>query len=81
MDNTYHGLTVFLQAEAQRLPRVSAAYRFMADPAGTALQVPPTALRPVAPPHDRRSTLAFKAPLPAAAPQVSISFVVGSGAM
>ena len=71
------GLDFFLQAEAQRLPRMSAAYGFMADPAGSALQAPPLGLRPMPTTHDRRSTLASRTTVPAAAPQVSISFTAG----
>lgn len=46
-----------MQAEAQRLPRISAAYSFIAAPPGPALQAPPPPLHPAPYINTRRSTL------------------------
>ena len=46
-----------MQAEAQRLPRMSAAYSFIAAPPGLALQAPPPLQHPVPPINTRRGTL------------------------
>ena len=63
---------VTMQAEAQRLPRMSAAYGFIAAPPGSALQGPHASLHPGPIVNNRRSTL--KPPMPgASSPQVYIS--------
>ena len=46
-----------MQAEAQRLPRMSAAYSFIAAPPGSALQPPPPLQHPVPTINTRRGTL------------------------
>lgn len=46
-----------VQAEAQRLPRMSAAYGFIAAPPGSALHAPSQPLRPVPNMNKRRGTL------------------------